>query len=109
MKKLFLRYSLIVLAFGLSGCGKEPEAAKPSNGELVFQGTCRVCHAQGINGAPIYGNKKMWGKRLPQGIPTLIEHASQGYGLMPAKGGNLDLTDQDISDAVHYMVAAVQD
>ena len=108
MKKIYHHSALIMLAFGLLGCGaKEPE--KPSNGELVFQGTCRVCHAQGINGAPIYGNKKMWGKRLPQGIPTLIEHATNGYGLMPAKGGNTDLTEQDISDAVHYMVAAVQD
>lgn len=109
MKKLFLGLSPIVLAFSLSGCGKEASEPTPSNGELVFQGTCRVCHAQGINGAPIYGNKKMWSKRLPQGVPTLIEHATNGYGLMPAKGGNTELTDQDISDAVNYMVAAVQD
>lgn len=100
---------LSMLVWVLAGCAKNEEApAAPSNGEIVFKGTCRVCHAQGINGAPIYGNKKMWGKRLPQGIPTLIEHATNGYGLMPAKGGNADLTSQDISDAVNYMVSAVQ-
>lgn len=100
---------LSVLACVFAGCAKKEDApVAPSNGEIVFKGTCRVCHAQGINGAPIYGNKKMWGKRLPQGIPTLIEHATNGYGLMPAKGGNADLTSQDISDAVNYMVSAVQ-
>ena len=109
MKNIHLRPTLAVIVFLLSGCGKEAPEAQPSNGELVFLGTCRACHAQGINGAPIYGNKKMWGKRLPQGIPTLIEHATNGYGLMPAKGGNTELTGQDISDAVNYMVAAVQD
>ncbi|HEY7772744.1 MAG TPA: c-type cytochrome [Marinagarivorans sp.] len=103
-------YIIFMLALASTGCAeKAPEKVEPTNGELVFMGTCRVCHAQGTNGAPIYGNKKMWGKRITQGVPTLIEHAKQGYGLMPAKGGNTELSDQDIADAVRYMVAAVQD
>jgi cytochrome c5 len=88
----------------LSGCGDKTLAL----GEEVYKGTCIACHAQGINGAPILGNQKMWGKRLPQGIPVLVEHASNGYGLMPAKGGNTDLTKEQMTAAVTYMVSQVQ-
>jgi cytochrome c5 len=38
----------------------------------------------------------------------LVEHASQGYGLMPAKGGNMDLTDEEIEAAIRYMLAQVE-
>lgn len=77
-------------------------------GEEVFSGLCIACHAAGLNGAPIFGNAKMWGPRIEQGIPTLVEHATNGYGLMPAKGGNPDLTDEQIAAAVAYMVNEVQ-
>jgi cytochrome c5 len=88
----------------LSGCGDKTLAM----GEEVFKGTCIACHGQGLNGAPIFGNKKMWAKRLPQGVPVLIQHAANGYGLMPAKGGNADLSDEQIAAAVKYMVAQVE-
>lgn len=111
MNKLWLhnrrRFLLaLIVPFGLllQGCEK-----KPSLGEITYQGTCIKCHANGLNGAPIFGNKKMWSKRVGQGIPTLVEHATNGYGLMPAKGGNLDLTEEEISAAVNYMVSQAQD
>jgi cytochrome c5 len=88
----------------LAGCGDKTLAL----GEQVYKGTCIACHAQGINGAPMFGNKKMWAKRIGQGIPTLADHAYNGYGLMPARGGNMDLTKEEIEAAVTYMVAQVQ-
>ncbi len=100
-KRLLLIISAPLLLL-MMGCEKEP-----SLGEVTYQGTCIKCHANGLNGAPIFGNKKMWSKRTPQGIPTLIEHATNGYGLMPAKGGNTELTDEEISAAVNYMVSQV--
>lgn len=66
--------------------------------------TCKACHASGLNGAPIIGNKKMWNKRLGQGEEVLVQHAAEGYGLMPAKGGNTELTDEQIKLAVRYML-----
>lgn len=77
-------------------------------GEQVYTGTCKACHAGGINGAPILGNTKMWSKRAPQGVPVLVEHASNGYGLMPAKGGNTDLTQQEITAAVKFMLSRLE-
>ena len=77
-------------------------------GEEVYMGTCIACHSAGLNGAPILGNKKMWGPRLTKGTPTLIESATNGFGLMPAKGGKTELTDEQISAAVNYMVSQVE-
>lgn len=96
----------------LTACSDEkatPKVAEPpSAGEVVFTKNCKVCHAQGVNGAPIIGNKKMWAKRVPQGTQTLVQHASEGFGLMPAKGGNEQLSEQDIESAVTYMLSRLE-
>ena len=78
-------------------------------GQQVFEQNCKVCHAQGLNGAPIVGNAKMWGKRTPQGEPVLLQHAIEGYGLMPAKGGNSALADEEVAWALKYMLSQLPD
>ncbi len=93
---------LFLLGISLMGCeSKDPDIFA---GEEIVKGTCKVCHANGINGAPILGNKKMWAPRVEQDIETLVDHASNGFGLMPAKGGNDSLTDEQIKQAVKYML-----
>ncbi len=80
----------------------------PTEGEKIVNANCVVCHSQGINGAPILGNQKMWAPRIIQGVPVLVEHAINGYELMPAKGGKTHLTDEQIELAVNHMVSLVQ-
>ena len=86
-------------------------SAELTQGKQVVENTCIKCHGQGLNGAPILGNKKMWAKRLPQGENTLVDHATNGfaYEMMPPRGGNPDLSDSDIRHAVQYMMSLVQD
>ena len=105
----------------LSACGEQAAdpapapapAVEPSpelvKGEAIVKGTCFVCHGQGINGAPIVGNAKMWGPRIPQGEDTLVAHAMAGFGLMPAKGGNDQLGEEDVRLAIRYMLSRVAD
>lgn len=102
--------SVLLLASCISACSEQkPEVADaPSPGELLVKKNCKVCHAQGINGAPIIGNNKMWDKRTGQGLAVLTEHAINGYGLMPAKGGKTDLTDDEIETAVKYMLSQLE-
>lgn len=97
---------VLLFVFAIAACSPSPP--EPGVGEQVVKSTCMACHASGLNGAPIIGNKKMWAKRLPQGTPVLVEHATQGFGLMPAKGGNTDLTDEQIEKAVGYLVSQVE-
>lgn len=108
MSRLTKNTSLIIGAATslLVACSKtDPDIEA---GETVFNATCKVCHAGGINGAPILGNAKMWSERQTQSLETLVSHAEDGYGLMPAKGGNADLTRKEIEQAVKYMLAQLE-
>ncbi len=99
---------LVSVLFAVTACTSEKEK-QLSMGADIYKANCKVCHAQGINGAPVYGNKNNWRKRAPQGIDVLVEHASNGYGLMPAKGGNMELTEPEIRAAISYMLAAIEE
>ncbi len=103
-KSTLMPLLLPMLFIVIAGCTSEQQQILVQ-GEAVYSSTCKVCHAQGINGAPILGNNKMWVKRAEQGLPVLVQHASQGYGLMPAKGGNDTLSNQDINHAVQFMLS----
>lgn len=83
--------------------------AAPLSGPQVYNQVCLVCHGAGIGGAPKFGDKGAWVPRLAQGINTLHTHALKGFqgkaGVMPQKGGRVDLSDKEIIEAVDYMVA----
>jgi cytochrome c5 len=87
-------------------------AAVPKNGAEVFQQVCSACHGAGIAGAPKAGDKAAWGPRIAQGKATLYEHALKGFqgrtGVMPAKGGRTDLSDDLVKQAVDHMVQLAQ-
>ena len=86
-----------------------PAAATPKNGEEALQAVCSSCHAQGIAGAPKFGDHAAWAPRLAAGKATLYQHALQGFqgksGVMPPKGGNNALAEPDVKAAVDYMVS----
>ena len=90
-----------------------PEAAPaPPTGLEVYNNVCIACHAPpGIGGAPALGDTDAWAPRIAQGADTLIDHALNGFsgetGLMPRKGGRVDLSDEEIIEAVEYMVEQV--
>jgi len=109
--RILVCYIASILA--ITGCSDEKTSNKDVGEELslgasIVKSNCKVCHAQGINGAPVIGNKRMWEPRLGKGIPALIENASNGVGLMPAKGGNTALTHEEISLAVNFLVEQVK-
>ena len=80
-------------------------ALKAKSGEEVFNGACVACHGAGIAGAPKVGDKASWAPRIAQGLNTLYEHAIKGFKTMPAKGGQVALSDDDVKAAVDYQVA----
>lgn len=85
---------------------------KDRDGQQVYQASCVACHGTGIGGAPKVGDKGQWAARLLTGTEALYRNALVGtqspVGVMPAKGGNPSLSDQDVKAAVDFMVAQLQ-
>jgi len=83
-------------------------AAIPKDGAAVFQQTCSACHGTGIAGAPKAGDHAAWAPRIAKGKDVLYQHALQGFqgtaGVMPPKGGRVDLPDDLIKAAVDHML-----
>jgi cytochrome c5 len=81
----------------------------PEDGAGVYAAACTACHGAGIGGAPKSGDAGAWAPRIAQGKETLYKHAIEGFqgqaGVMPAKGGRTDLSDELIKAAVDHMVA----
>jgi cytochrome c5 len=84
-------------------------AAGADKGKSTYDASCMACHAAGVAGAPKLGDKAAWGPRVAQGNDTLYTHAIKGFqgkaGMMPPKGGNMALKDEDVKAAVDYMVS----
>ena len=74
-----------------------------AHGRVVFQQECMRCHESGRKGAPVFGDIEDWEDRLAQTLDTLIQHAIDGHGDMPARGDR-DVNDADVADAVAYVV-----
>jgi cytochrome c5 len=84
--------------------GKAPVAAAARTGDQVYTSACAACHTSGAAGAPKTGDADAWAARMDQGMETLVKHAIDGYKAMPARGLCADCSDQEIADAVAYMV-----
>jgi cytochrome c5 len=89
------------------------EASGPKGmltGDQVYSQVCKTCHEAGLAGAPKFGDKAAWSARLAQGETTMGQHAIAGFqgklGVMPAKGGNAELTDDEVRRAVAFMANA---
>jgi cytochrome c5 len=80
-----------------------------AKGEAVYKQSCSVCHVAGVAGAPKLSDKADWQPRIAQGKAVLYGHAIKGFtgskGMMPPKGGNTSLSDEDVMAAVDYMAA----
>nr|UOP05222.1 c-type cytochrome [Conchiformibius kuhniae] len=77
----------------------------------IFQTSCAACHGatSAVPFAPKLGNKDDWAPRIKQGKDVLFKHAIEGFtnpkgGVMPAKGGAAQLSDEQVQAVVRYMV-----
>lgn len=83
------------------------------SGPQVFNEACYLCHSPpGVPGAPVIGSGADWEPRIAKGLAVLQEHALNGFqgevGFMPAKGGRIDLSDEEVLSAVDYMLSQVE-
>jgi cytochrome c5 len=83
-----------------------------TDGATIFGNLCKTCHETGAGGAPKISDKGAWAPRVAQGMDTLIKHATEGFtgksGVMPPKGGNPALNDEQIKATVNWIVSQVK-
>ena len=79
------------------------------DGAGIYNNICMACHETGAAGAPIRGDEAAWAERTEQGFATLLEHSINGIGAMPARGGNPNLSDEEMEAATAYLVEPVMD
>lgn len=89
-----------------------PEFADHQLGRNVWLENCQGCHVPGAAGAPQVSDYTAWQPRIAQGIEVLHDHAINGHWgpnstHMPPKGGQENLTDDEVKAAVNYMVELV--
>lgn len=85
----------------------KPKAGAGGMGKVIYQEYCEGCHANGGGGAPKMGDVAAWQPLLKDGIQPVYANAIKGKGGMPAKGSCFSCTEEDINQAVDYMVAPV--
>ena len=77
------------------------------DGAVIYNNLCAGCHKSGVGGAPMMDAAGM-GARASKGKDLLYKHAIEGFqgdaGVMPARGGNPALNDDQVKAAVDYML-----
>ena len=82
-----------------------------TDGKVIYESLCHSCHETGAGGSPKLDDTAHWAPRIAEGLATLQKHAIEGYtgsrGMMPARGGNPSLTDEQVKATVEWMVAQI--
>ncbi len=80
-----------------------------TDGKVIYDNLCSACHTNGVGLAPTLDHSH-WDKRIAQGTETLYKHAIEGFtgpdgGIMPPKGGNPALSEEQIHATVDWMLS----
>lgn len=81
-----------------------------TQGERIYQQSCAGCHETGTANAPRRSDTEFWKKRLKEvnNQTVLVNHVIKGMGAMPPFGGCTTCSEDQMRDAVVYMLDAVQ-
>jgi len=126
-KTAYSKFFLLIFSVGLFFLGacithNQPDSADVSKstkeshlslklaaGKKLYEANCAACHDSGSSGAPKPGNKDAWRERMAEGKDVMAEKAIGGFdgkiGMMPPKGGNASLTDEEVITVILYMTS----
>ncbi|AKS42889.1 c-type cytochrome [Wenzhouxiangella marina] len=77
------------------------------DGQMIYDRVCGTCHNAGAAGAPQL-IAAAWDGRLDKGRDQLVANAINGINAMPARGGRMDLSDEQVAASVDYMLGALE-
>lgn len=102
--------ALVLMLAAPAVLASPPEVPGMEAARSVWMGTCGLCHAEPMTGAPQLADKAAWAPRIAKGVPALYANAINGFfgpmgDEMPPRGANPDLSDDEVKAAVDYMIA----
>lgn len=95
----------LVMTLAVTLIGVAGVAQADRTGEEVYDKVCKVCHEQGVAGAPKLGDKVAWAPRIATGMDTLLNTVHTGKGAMPPKGTCMDCTEAEFKATVEFMTS----
>jgi cytochrome c5 len=106
-----MRLGLVALVMMvLAACGGETSSTAENGvaahpGGQTYTRFCFSCHAAGIAGAPRTGDPAAWAPRIAKGRDALLTATIDGIPPgMPPRGLCARCTDEELADAVDYMI-----
>ena len=79
-----------------------------SNGEIIYKNFCISCHHRGVVGSPKLNETLRWETIFKKGIDSVFLNTLNGfnglYGSMPPKGACINCTDNDLLDALYFII-----
>lgn len=105
---------LFFLCCFIAGCSGgdsgTPVASEEHPGQKTYRKYCRSCHQGGVAGSPLFGDKEAWAPRIEKGRATLLSNTIEGIPpAMPKKGACTGCTDEELEDAIDFMIQALED
>lgn len=76
-------------------------------GRDVYEAKCLACHAAGITGAPKTGVRENWQPVMSKGLMSFYDSVINGHAAMPARGLCDDCSDEELKEAVNYMLLSL--
>ncbi len=93
----FVKHILIAFTVAAS-------ASAFASGEETYKDVCANCHSKAVANAPQLGDTAKWAPLIEEGQVIVTAHGYVGVRAMPPKGGKPDLSVEDFSKALNYMV-----
>lgn len=84
---------------------KEEAKIEEVPGKATYEQYCHVCHRDGVAGAPKFRDVADWKPRMDKkNLDELIASSIKGLNAMPPKGTCMDCSDEDMKNAIQYMM-----
>lgn len=110
LSRLEIQRAIVYMVNATGGDWVEPPDPRPPgaarSGPEVVRSYCALCHESGFDNAPRIGDRAAWLPYTKLGIDPMVRTAIRGHGAMPPRGGQANLTDGELRDAVIYMISS---
>ena len=99
-----------LLMLSLVGCAEQEKPSTEHPGQQTYTKYCAACHNPGVADAPKFGEADEWVVQVEKGRDALLQTTIDGIPPgMPKKGLCMSCSEEQLVDAIDYMLAAIDE